>query len=124
MKEIKLKNIDYETFDWTKIKDYEVVCDGTDEIVVVHNYPQEYLYNIRKDFNEKEIEYMGYKIVEGDPKNDSVVLIQRTENKFHVVKPSETLSVIAQKYNTTIHNLKTLNSIKEVFIGQIIKVRD
>lgn len=122
MREIKLKNIDYETFDWKKLKDFEIICEGSDDITIIQNYPQRYLYNIRSNWDERELELMGYRIVEGNPTTDSVVLIEKVDKKFHVVKPGETLQKIAEKYKVSHLSLKQLNNVKEVFIGQIIQI--
>lgn len=122
MREIKLKNIDYNNFDWSNLRDFEIIGEGSGDITIIQNYPQRYLYNIRPDFNEKEIELLGYRIVEGNPSTDSVVLIEKVNTKFHVVKPGETLQKIADKYNVSHLSLKELNNVKEVFIGQIIKI--
>ena len=119
-----MKNIDYNTFDWDKLSDFDIIKEGSDDITIITNYPQRYLYNIRPDFNEKDVELMGYRIVEGDPITDSVVLIERVDKKFHIVKPSETLQSIAQKYNISVSSIKELNKLKEIFIGQIIKIKD
>lgn len=122
MKEIKLTNTDYETFDFAKLGEYEIVEDGSDDVYVVQNYPQRYLYNIPKDFDVKKLEYMGYKIVRGD-QTQEVVVIERQFKKFHIVKPCETLDTIAQLYNTTVQEIMSQNSVsRRVFIGQILKI--
>lgn len=38
--------------------------------------------------------------------------------KIHIVKPRETLSSIAEKYETTVESLKEKNNCETVFLGQ------
>lgn len=122
MKEIKLFNTDYDKFDFEKLGEYEVVENGSDDVYVIQNYPQRYLYHVSNDFDRKKLEYMGYKIVRGN-ENDEIVVVERVFDTFHIVKPCETLATIAQKYNTTVQKLMLQNSVKsKVFIGQILKI--
>lgn len=119
MKEIKLKDVNFDDFDWSKAN-YETITEGSDDIIIVKNYPQRYIYNINKDFDERDI--LGYKIVEGDTNNDRVILIEKTESRIHVVQPGETLHTLSKKYNVSEESIKKGNKIKEVFIGQMIKI--
>lgn len=122
MKEIKLLNTNYKDFDFEKMGEYEVIEDGSDDVYVIQNYPQRYLYHIEKDFDAKKLQYMGYKIVRGDHTQE-VVVVERIFETFHVVKPCETLDSIAHKYNTTVQNIMSQNVVKsKVFIGQILKI--
>ncbi len=124
MKEIKLLDTTFDTFDFVKLQNYEIVEDGSDDIYVIQNYPQRYLYSIDKNFDMQKLEYMGYNIIKGDPLKDGVVLIEKNFTVFHTVKPCETLDIIAHKYNTTISALMQENHIKsKVFIGQILKIK-
>lgn len=122
MKEIKLLNTNYENFDFENVGEYEVIEEGSDDVYVIQNYPQRYLYHIPPNFDSKNLEYMGYKIVHGESQ-DEVVVIERVFETFHIVKPCETLDLIAQKYDTTVQNIRTKNNIgSKVFIGQILKI--
>ena len=119
MKEVRLRNVNYEKFDWQKLKDYEVLCEGSDDVVIINNYPQRYLFNIREDFDKNDI--LGFRIVDGDIKKDRVVVVEKTDETLHIVKPGENLKTISKKYNIEVSTLREINDIKEVFIGQIIK---
>ena len=119
MKEVRLRNVNYEKFDWQKLKDYEVLCEGSDDVVIINNYPQRYLFNIREDFDK--IDILGFRIVDGDIKKDRVVVVEKTDETLHNVKPGENLKTISKKYNIEVSTLREINDIKEVFIGQIIK---
>ena len=53
-----------------------------------------------------------------------VVKIVRNHKKTHVVKPMETLNLIANRYSTTTEQLVKINNLKStrLFVGQIIQV--
>ena len=124
MQEIKLLDTKYDSFDFNKLQNFEVVENGSDDIYVIQNYPQRYLYSIDKNFDLQKLKYMGYDIIKGDPLKDRVVLIEKNFTLFHTVKPCETLDIIAHKYNTTIGVLMQENHINsQVFIGQILKIK-
>ena len=44
--------------------------------------------------------------------------------KIHIVKPTETLFYIAEKYNVDIHDLKQNNKLQseKLYIGQMLKI--
>lgn len=122
MKEIKLLDTNYDNFDFKKLGEYEVIEDGSDDVYVIQNYPQRYLYNIPKDFDAIKLQNIGYKIVKGD-QTQEVVIIERQFETLHVVQPCETLATIATRYNTTEQRLMSKNNIKsQVFIGQILTI--
>lgn len=124
MKEIKLQNTNFESFDFKKLGGYEIVENGSDDVYVIQNYPQRYLYQIDGNFDAKKLEYQGYNVIKGDIDKDRVVLIERNFEVFHSVKPCETLASIAQLYGTSVKQLQENNAIKEkVFIGQILKIK-
>lgn len=123
MKEIRLLDTEFDNFDFTKLGAYEVIEDGSDDVYIIQNYPQRYLYKIEGDFDPKKLEYMGYKVVDGDVIKDEVVLIEKTFETFHIVQPCETLYSIAQTYNTTPEVIIETNNINnKLFIGQILKI--
>ena len=47
-----------------------------------------------------------------------IVLVKDTNKVLHIVKPLETLSSIAKKYNVTIEYITKQNNIDKIFIGQ------
>lgn len=47
-----------------------------------------------------------------------ILWIRKRNSYIHIVKPLETLSTLATKYNVTITHIKELNNIEEIFIGQ------
>lgn len=55
-----------------------------------------------------------------------VIKIVRKTNITHIVKPMETLSIIAQKYNVDVDEIiKTNNlSTKRLFVGQSLMIKD
>ena len=63
--------------------------------------------------------------VNGWVNEKDVSKVTATSNKTHVVKKGETLSGIANKYDTTVNKLASLNGIKNpslIRVGQIIKL--
>lgn len=53
-----------------------------------------------------------------------IIIIEKKEGKYHIVKPMETLSIIAKMYNIDVDTLVRINSLnsKRIFIGQKLKI--
>ena len=53
-----------------------------------------------------------------------VVKIVRTAFKTHIVKPMQTLDLIAKEYGTTAENLVKINNLKSarLFVGQMLRL--
>ncbi len=56
---------------------------------------------------------------------DGMMIVQKTPNKYHVVKKGETLGKIAGKYHTTVNNIKSLNHLRStnLRVGQKLIVK-
>lgn len=69
-------------------------------------------------------------IVRNNPNIDfyegEVIKVLKEYSISHIVKPMETLTSIAQKYNTTAETLVRTNNLKSdrLFIGQIININN
>lgn len=50
--------------------------------------------------------------------DDGFVIVDRKTNRVHTVLPGETLSSIAQKFGTTVQEIKEKNNILFIFVGQ------
>lgn len=57
--------------------------------------------------------------------DDGMMIVQKTPNKYHVVKKGETLSRIASKYGVTVTSLKSLNRLHSTSlrVGQKLLVK-
>ena len=70
------------------------------------------------------------KVVRNNPNIDlyegEMIKIEINNNTNHIVKPMETLTKIANKYDKNIEDLIKLNNLKttKLFIGQILKIPD
>lgn len=51
------------------------------------------------------------------------VIFKRNCQKFHIVKPNETINLIAQKYNISEQEIINKNSTTKIFIGQQLKIK-
>ncbi|MBO4412967.1 MAG: LysM peptidoglycan-binding domain-containing protein [Clostridia bacterium] len=49
-----------------------------------------------------------------------VLVIPPSQKYYHVVQPTETLTIIANNFNVSEEYLKTTNKINKIFIGQKI----
>lgn len=84
------------------------------DTVSKHNY--DYYFNPTKNLNlmasNAEVEKDG-------------TIVQKTPNKYHVVRRGETLGKIASKYHTTVSHIKTLNRLRSNSIreGQRLMVK-
>ena len=70
----------------------------------------------RFNFNISEFEQLNGKL-----KNVSfgdVLIIPSSSQYCHIVQPAETLNSIANLYNINVNEIKLLNNIKQVFIGE------
>lgn len=56
---------------------------------------------------------------------DGMMIVQKTPNKYHVVKKGETLGRIAAKYGTTVSKIKSLNHLRSTSlrVGQRLLVK-
>ena len=61
----------------------------------------------------------------GTVTDDGMMIVQKTPNKYHVVKKGETLGKIAAKYHTTVGNLKSMNHLRStnLRVGQKLIVK-
>ena len=57
--------------------------------------------------------------------DDGMMIVQKTPNKYHVVRKGETLGKIASKYHTSVNNLKAMNHLHStnLRIGQKLIVK-
>ncbi len=65
---------------------------------------------ISKDFCVPQSAILG--------EDDGFVIVDRKTNRVHTVLPGETLSSIAQKFGTTVQEIKEKNNILFIFVGQ------
>lgn len=84
----------------------------------VSNYNHDTYFNPTKNLNQ-------IAATEGKVTEDGMMLVQKTPNKYHVVKKGETLGKIAAKYHTTVTSLKSLNHLhtSSLRIGQKLLVK-
>ena len=61
----------------------------------------------------------------GDVSDDGMMIVQKTPNKYHIVKKGETLGKIASKYHTSVNSLKALNHLhsSNLRVGQKLIVK-
>jgi len=84
----------------------------------VSNYNHDMYFNPTKNLNQVAA-------TEGTVTEDGMMLVQKTPNKYHVVKKGETLGKIAAKYHTTVANIKSLNRLHttSLRVGQRLLVK-
>ena len=70
----------------------------------VSKYNYDTYFNPTKNLNQ-------IAATEGTVTEDGMMIVQKTPNKYHVVKKGETLGKIAAKYHTTVASLKSLNHL-------------
>lgn len=61
----------------------------------------------------------------GTVTEDGMMIVQKTPNKYHVVKKGETLGKIAAKYHTSVNSIKSLNHLRStnLRVGQKLLVK-
>lgn len=74
--------------------------------------------NFAKKFN---FDVSEFNLLNGKLKNVSfgdVLIIPPSSQYCHIVQPTETLGSIANLYNINVNEIKSLNNVKQVFIGE------
>ena len=84
----------------------------------VSKYNYDTYFNPTKNLNQ-------IAATEGTVTEDGMMIVQKTPNKYHVVKKGETLGKIAAKYHTTVASLKSLNHLHttSLRVGQKLLVK-
>lgn len=84
----------------------------------VSKYNYDTYFNPTKNLNQ-------IAATEGTVTEDGMMIVQKTPNKYHVVKKGETLGKIAAKYHTTVASLKSLNHLHTTTlrVGQKLLVK-
>jgi membrane-bound lytic murein transglycosylase D len=84
----------------------------------VSNYNHDTYFNPTKNLNQVAA-------TEGTVTEDGMMIVQKTPNKYHIVKKGETLGKIAAKYHTTVASLKSLNHLHttSLRVGQKLLVK-
>ena len=61
----------------------------------------------------------------GTVTDDGMMIVQKTPNKYHVVKKGETLGKIAAKYGTSVNSIKSMNHLRStnLRVGQRLLVK-
>lgn len=83
----------------------------------IHNYNYDAYFNPTKNLNQVA--------ANGTVTDDGMMIVQKTPNKYHVVKKGETLGKIAGKYHTTVSSIKSLNHLRStnLRVGQKLMVK-
>ena len=111
MKEIKLlRNMEDGCSYDNELGAYKVVKSGLDDIVILRNYKYKEL---------KQVEIFTF-----DNSCEEYRVVEVENYDTHIVKPLENLNSIAEKYCTSVDELKKINNLKtdKLFIGQILKI--
>lgn len=84
----------------------------------VSKYNYDTYFNPTKNLNQ-------IAATEGTVTEDGMMIVQKTPNKYHVVKKGETLGKIAAKYHTTVASIKSLNHLHttSLRVGQRLLVK-
>jgi len=88
------------------------------------------LYQVKGEDGLSDIlaRFTNFKMIRNNPNVDlyegEIIKLIKHSNKLYIVKPMDTLSDIAKKYNTTIENLIDLNNLSStrLFIGQSLMI--
>ena len=101
----------------------KVEKDGTDELSVILNYPFKMIYRVNDGDTIGRLNAKGFEC-EDELVQGKYVVLKKVYNTYHVVKPCETLSSIAQKHNISESELIKNNNLKtnKVFIGQTLSL--
>ena len=86
------------------------------------------LYQVQNGVTENDIlhQFADCKIIRNNPSIDlyegEIIKVIRQTRKTHIVKPMETLDIIAKQHNITTQRLLELNNLnsKRLFVGQSI----
>lgn len=83
----------------------------------IPNYNYDAYFNPTKNLNQVA--------ANGTVTDDGMMIVQKTPNKYHVVKKGETLGKIAGKYHTTVSSIKSLNHLRStnLRVGQKLMVK-
>lgn len=73
------------------------------------------LKNFCKEYNLVE----QFCVVESEQlKQGDIIIAKHLDKKLHIVLPLENLESIARKHNISVENIKQLNNVDNIFIGQ------
>ena len=73
------------------------------------------LKNFCKEYNLVE----QFCVVESEQlKQGDIIIAKNLDKKLHIVLPLENLESIARKHNISVENIKQLNNVDNIFIGQ------
>ena len=83
----------------------------------IPNYNYDTYFNPTKNLNQVA--------ATGTVTDDGMMIVQKTPNKYHVVKKGETLGKIAAKYHTSVNSIKSLNHLHttSLRVGQRLLVK-
>lgn len=83
----------------------------------IPNYNYDTYFNPTKNLNQVA--------ATGTVSEDGMMIVQKTPNKYHVVKKGETLGKIAAKYHTSVNSIKSLNHLRStnLRVGQRLLVK-
>ena len=82
----------------------------------------ESIFDISKKFNQTPKKIIEQNGLSKPPLANSLICISRGESALYLVKPSDTLQKIAQKFSTTENQILLLNGIEYLYPFQIIEV--
>lgn len=83
----------------------------------IPNYNYDTYFNPTKNLNQVA--------ATGTVTDDGMMIVQKTPNKYHVVKKGETLGKIAAKYGTSVNSIKSMNHLRSTSlrVGQRLLVK-
>lgn len=83
----------------------------------VSKYNYDTYFNPTKNLNQV--------VATGEVTEDGMMIVQKTPNKYHVVKKGETLGKIASKYHTSVSSIRSLNHLhsNSLRVGQKLLVK-
>lgn len=102
---------------------YFTIESGSDDLIQVLNYNVPKLYKVKSGETKLDIMAEGYS-VDCDISTDDIVVLNKDSRVKHIVKPLDTLSSIANKYNKSIDEIRSNNNISndKLYIGQMLYI--
>ena len=101
----------------------EINDDKCDDIIKVENYCPIYEYVCTQTDSSLDIMSRGFEIVgNNDCDINGKLLLKKPTNLRYVVRPTDSIFTISEKYGVSVDEIKYTNNLKseKLFIGQVL----
>lgn len=101
-----------------------IIENGSDDVLLILNDNKKFCCKLSDNSQFEKIKDNYEVIASTGTKKGDYLLLKKSQNFIHIVKPKETIEELAEKYKTSIKEIVEINDLKtnKLFIGQQIKL--